>query len=105
MRGVHAVHRLAASPLYSLSVHLSHSRTEQIYHLLSQFLCSLLSPVNGQLVHSFLSHVTTAYLLGKPGENPVFTERNYLQFAEPLVQRVVFQFTQWFDHSLLSSVN
>ena len=34
--------------------------------VLSKFLCSLLSPANGQLVFNLPGHVTTVYPLGKP---------------------------------------
>ena len=79
--------------------------TKQIYNLLNQFLCSLLSSVCTQFVCSLLGHVTTVSPLGKPQKNLQFTEQIYLKFTEPLVQSVLFQFAEWFNHSLLDPVN
>ena len=68
--------------------------TKQIYNLLNQFLCSLLSSVCTQFVCSLLGHVTTVSPLGKPQKNLQFTEQIYLKFTEPLVQSVFFQFAE-----------
>ena len=64
--------------------------TEWICNLLSQFLYSLLSPVNAEYVYSLLGHVTVISPLGKPWEILQFTRRNYPQFTEPLYQMVFF---------------
>ena len=67
---------------------------KQIYNLLSQFLCNLLSSVCTRFVCSLLGHVTTVSPLGKPQKNSQFTEQIHLQFTEPLIQSVFFQFAE-----------
>ena len=57
-----------------------------------------------QFVSSLLDHVTTVSPLGKPQKILQFTEQIYLQFTEPLVQSVFFQFAELFNHSLLDAV-
>ena len=77
---------------------ISHlASAKQIYNLLNQFLCNLLSSVCTQFVCSLLGHVTTVSPLGKP--------QKISQFTEPFVQSAFFQFAEQFDHSLLDSVN
>ena len=78
---------------------------KQIYNLLNQFLCNLLSSVSAWFVCSLLGHVTTVSPSGKPWKNWQFIKQIYLQFTEPFVQSVFFQFAEWFNHSLLDSVN
>ena len=56
--------------------------TKQIYNLLNQFLCDLLSSVSTWFVCSLLGHVTTVSPLGKPWKILQFTEQIYLQFTD-----------------------
>ena len=79
--------------------------TKQIYNLLNQFLCNLLSSVSAWFFCSLLGHVTTVSPLGKPWKISQFTKQIYLQFTEPFIQSVFFQFAEQFNHSLLDSVN
>ena len=58
-----------------------------------------------QFVSSSLDHVTTVSPLGKPQKILQFIEQIYLQFTEPLVRSVFFQFAKLFNHSLLDPVN
>ena len=81
-------------------------QTQPITYLASsKQIYNLLSSVSAWFVCSLLGHVTTVSPWGKPWKNWQFIKQIYLQFTEPFVQSVFFQFAEWFNHSLLDSVN